>query len=52
MDKLNKLISTFATVWDEFEYVSLRMWKEGGEVCFLFQIYRPGTQRDPESIDP
>ena len=35
MDKVNKLTSTFAIVWEEFEYVSLRMWKEGGEVCFF-----------------
>ena len=52
MDKLNKLTNTFASVWDDFQYVSFRMWKEGDDVRFLFQIYLPGTRREPEPIDP
>ena len=61
MDKLNKLTNTFAAVWNDFEFVSLRMWKEGDEVRFFIsnlpnrnskgtRFDRPTTSSTPRHV--
>ena len=52
MDKLNKLTNTFAAVWEDFQYVSLRMWKEEGEVRFFISNLPPRNSKGTRTNRP